>query len=54
MDLKDSFLTRREVLQRSGMGMGAVALAAAVRTRLLIHPGRCPGREFFGAAFTNF
>ena len=28
MNIKDRFLTRRELLQRSGMGMGAVALSA--------------------------
>src|ERR1051326_6929194 len=28
MNLQDRFLTRRELLQRSGMGMGAVALSA--------------------------
>src|SRR5260370_14808570 len=28
MNFQDRFLTRRELLQRSGMGMGAVALSA--------------------------
>src|SRR5216684_3065411 len=28
MNFRDRFLTRRELLQRSGMGMGAVALSA--------------------------
>ena len=28
MNFRDRFLTRRELLQRSGMGMGAVALTA--------------------------